>query len=415
MKNNLRPTQETAIASEAAGRQDRSVEPSWFFDPANEDQREDLMARYRQSRNPADPMRRQLASAPSQYWKPQDWIETRPYPNPSHPRKHYIHKLPRPEQNSKGRKIERSLPATFLLAAVIAALSGAAAGFINAKIEPATQSLAALTESLTPSALAVANSTPSKQLQPATETVISKKPVAIATLDVEDVTGETNSLIPLALHAEPALNGQDLILRISGLPEKAYLTSGRKTDQVWTLALGDLKNLKLVMPEDSSKQIDVAVAAVERNTGQLAAPVKSMTIALSDAVVQPVSAPPPGYIATEAVKPSPEKQLSAIPSPTTIGITERADLGAAKLKVSLGDNLVKKIHLTLARKAYEEAWELGSADGALGLARSYDPAVLKSMKIKQAHANIAIALLWYERAATAGKIEARRAIARLKQ
>ncbi len=409
MKNNLRPTQQPASAHETADRPDRTVEPSWFIDPANEDLREDLIARYRQARIPVDPSPQQFAGAPSQYWEPQDWIETRPYPHTSPPQKYPDQEAIRPKPHTHRSRIERGLPATFLLAAVIAALSGAGAGFINAKIEPVTHRLTALTSSLTPSA------SNARRPQPLTETVISKKPVAIATLDVQDVSGETNSLIPLALHAEPALAGQDLMLRISGLPEKAYLTSGRKTDQVWTLALGDLKDLKLVMPDDSSRQIDVAVAAVERRTGQLAAPVKSMTIALSDAVVQPVSAPPPGFTPIEAVHKSPEKQLSAIPSPTTIGTTERSDLGAAKQKVSLGDGLVKKVHLTLARKAYREAWELGSADGAFGLARSYDPDVLKSMKIKQAHANIATALLWYERAATAGKIEARKAVARLKQ
>ena len=114
---------------------------------------------------------------------------------------------------------------TFALAALVAAIGGGAAGFINSRIDPMVDQVQAFAASLTATAPAPALQS-SPVLQAKAQTVITKKPVAIATLDVQDVSGETNSLIPLALHAEPALQGQDLLLQISGLPDKAYLTSG---------------------------------------------------------------------------------------------------------------------------------------------------------------------------------------------
>ena len=415
MKNNLRPIFREPRTNKSEEAPRAASEPSWFFDPANEGQREDLMARYRQARNPHESLQQPPPRNSSQGRQPRGWIEARPYPESGYLQPDDVRQMPRSKPGSKVSRVERSLPAIYGLAAAIAALAGGAAGFINAKIEPVTQNLQALVTSAGLPTPVAEHNTPPLQVQAVTETVISKKSIAIATLNVQDVTGETNSLIPLALHAEPALDGQDLLLKISGLPENAYLTSGHKSDQIWTLAIGDLKGLKLVMPEGSQQEIDVDVAAFERKTGELAAPVKSMTIALSNVVVQPVSAPPPGNATPTPTRPPAENQMAAIPKPISISVNERAAMESAKVKVSLGDGLVKKAHMTLARKAYQEAWDLGLADGAFGLARSYDPAVLKSLKVKRAHADSAIALTWYERAAAAGKIEAMSAISRLKQ
>ena len=57
--------------------------------------------------------------------------------------------------------------------------------------------------------------------------------------------------------------------------------------------MAELKDLKLVVPDAPKPELDLAVAAFEPKTGELAAPVKTMTVALSDVVVEPASAPPP--------------------------------------------------------------------------------------------------------------------------
>ena len=52
---------------------------------------------------------------------------------------------------------------------------------------------------------------------------------------MQDLSGNANSMIPLMLSAEPGDAGQDLILKLSGLPADAYLTAGTRDGDGWEL------------------------------------------------------------------------------------------------------------------------------------------------------------------------------------
>ena len=413
MTNRLRQVElEAQPEQEPENQFGRPIVPSWFLDPANEAPREELMARYRQARNLPDPTQRPIRPAASQHWQPSDWLAAQPRP----PLRFLQDKQWPAAQFSKQpeQRGVRGLTGLFILAAVVAASAGAGFGLVNANFDSLKRNILAFKASIaTPAPLVQSPETP-QQLKPATNTAFSGKTIATATLEVSNVSGATNSLIPLALHAEPALAGQDLLLRISGLPDNAYLTSGQKTNQVWTLGMGDLKNLMLMMPVSSRNEIDVAVAAVERKTGELAAPVKSMTIALSDVVIKPASAPPPSLVQPRLSANPAVGEMSAIPKPVSTNISHSAALQAAAAKVSQGDALLKNGDITAARNIFDEAWSLGSTDGAFGLARTYDPLVLASLQLAGIEPDSAAALHWYERAAAAGKAEAISAIVRLR-
>jgi hypothetical protein len=246
--------------------------------------------------------------------------------------------------------------------------------------------------------------------------VIAKKPVATATLEVSDAAGETNSFIPLALSAQPAETGSDILLKISGIPEGAYLTSGRRNeDKIWAVTLAELKDLKLVIPEAQQPKIDLAVAAFEPKTGELAAPVKTLTVALSDVVVEPASAPPPSQT---AALPAAGKTGHPAPIPPpdsmTMAALQSSEVTATRTLVVEGDSLLKSGDVRQARLSYEKAWAAGSPAGAFGVARSYDPVVLGSLALKNDKPDKAKALEWYEKAATAGHSGATDAIVRLR-
>lgn len=237
--------------------------------------------------------------------------------------------------------------------------------------------------------------------------MIDKKPVSTATLQVADVTGETNSFIPLALHAEPAGLHTDMLLKISGVPEDAYLTSGRRQqDNVWALSLAEIRNVKLVVPQADDPQIDLTVAAFESGTGELAAPVKTMTVALRDVVVQPVSAPPPGSVTAGPVPIPPPDSVKL-----TLAVPETAETQGL---ITSADALLARGDVGGARKSYARAWgNDGSAAAAFGMARSHDPLVLAAIAGSNAAPDLGEALRWYQRAAAAGNPEATKAIIRL--
>src|SRR4029078_5248798 len=58
--------------------------------------------------------------------------------------------------------------------------------------------------------------------------VVSKKPVTMALLAVQDATVMASSPIPFSARADTGVPGQDLAFRLSGLPENAYLTAGTR-------------------------------------------------------------------------------------------------------------------------------------------------------------------------------------------
>ena len=90
------------------------------------------------------------------------------------------------------------------------------------------------------------------------QTTISKKPIAIASLAVSDVTGTLNSMIPLALNAEPAFENQELAIKISGLPASAYLTAGKKiSDNTWILKDGEEDGINLFVSQSNTPKFDL--------------------------------------------------------------------------------------------------------------------------------------------------------------
>ena len=434
MTNRPRPVNDETEAGFSGDETDQPprqlAEPSWFHSQARSEPREELVERYRQAwnRNEAglSAARRASAAAGASALRPsyRDSVQTRPRPPVR-----FLQELEfdaRPQDNvpphkartARARRQVGVAPA-IAIACAVAVLSGGAVGYVSARYPNVLKDAEALVMGAgQPPAEAGSVAAASNAAAPTTVAV--KKPIATATLQVADVTGQTNSLIPLDLHAAPAANGGDIFLKISGLPDTAYLTSGRRDgDKIWALSLDDLKDVKLMVPQAQQNQIDVAVAAFERKTGELAAPVKSMTIALSDVSVVPASAPPPSQTQTP-----PKTGLSAnsgdivqplaIPQPTSTGIGLNPQQEAALQVAVTGDQMLERGDIEGARRAYEQAWNGGSAAGAFGLARSYDPLVIRALSIRGASPDSDTAVTWYQRAADAGHAQAQDAIVRLK-
>lgn len=396
MTQNLRPSDKPPAAAprNTSGSPDSGFALAAGMEPFS---REELLARYRRQRTlPSDPF--ECLGKPAQPRVQPQLVETA-------------------AKTAPAATVERrglSMGQTFAVAAAMALAAGAGAGMMNAKLFSPGGGPAPLAESPAPvqASMAQVPATP----PPVQTTVINKKPVATAKLEVSDTTGETNSFIPLALKAEPADARGDILLKISGIPEGAYLTSGRKQeDEIWAVTRAELKDLRLVVPEAEEPRIDLAVAAFEPNTGELAAPVKTMTVALSDVVVQPAAAPPPTQtpaapVAAKSGHPAP----IPVPDSISLALAPPKDATAARTLVLEGDTLLKSGDVRLARASYEKAWAEGSPAGAYGMARSFDPVVLGGLALKNDKPDKARALEWYERAATAGHAGAADSIVRLR-
>jgi len=87
---------------------------------------------------------------------------------------------------------------------------------------------------------------------------------------------------------------------------------------------------------------------------------------------------------------------------------------AAKMKI--GAELMAHGDVTAARMMFERAAEAGEAAAAFALAETYDPAVLRRLRLRGGIApDVALARRWYEKARDLGSITAPERIVRLTQ
>ena len=385
-------------------------EPSWFLDAANDQPHDLLMARYRQTLNhdgrpfaiPVSGEMERSASRP---------VAVRHRGSPDAIRRAGSRSKPRQPswRQDPERAEERRSDMAYMALALGAMVAGVSIGFGLSHFGTIKDTVQAtfVHTSQEPPASPVK---PGAQLQTVTATVIEKSPVAAAILEVSDAAGRANTLIPLSLRAVPSQPQQELIVKLTGLPESAYLTAGRKeAAKVWTLSLKDLEGVQLMVPEGGDARIDLAVAAFESRTGELIAPVKTMAVMIEQPKVEPAAAPPPTAL---PVKDDDPATLSPIPQPASTGIDLPAT--ATDTTISQGDVLLEAGDAEGAREFYQQAYSAGQLAAAFGIARSYDPLIHEQFKVNQGKPNPSLALQWYERAATAGQTEAMAAIARLK-
>ena len=336
------------------------------------------------------------------------------------------------ELKQKNRKTVRAkpqtpaLPWTKILAIGSAAICiGAVAGFGFSHSELVKQKYTAMLVAAQDKIAALSPSMPIAAPKPvvaSNESVIVKKPIATATLDVSDVRGTLGGMIPLALSAQSSDASEPISLKIAGLPEQAYLTAGvRSLEGNWTLKQSELAEVKLVVPRSDVKQFDMEVSAIDDITGALAAPTKAVKVQLqnvlpqsaeipvaqagdgkvnseiAEAVIQPAIAPaaivsPVSAVPETAVEQS--NAASAIPK----ALNEADDL------VAKGNALLDSGDIIAARQFFTRAAELGNAQGSFGVARSYDPKVFAKLNVVGLQPDEKLAANWYKKAADAGVV-----------
>jgi hypothetical protein len=323
-----------------------------------------------------------------------------------------------------------------LLAGLAAIIAGAGLGYVMANMSgfsASTGRAMAFMGSILPTEnpgadAAVGN--PARK--PLAATTISKKPIATASLDVADVQGNINTVIPLMLRADPAEDGKELAIKITGLPQSAFLSAGtRLSDNAWLLKSGEEKGVSLIVPIADAPKFDLAVAAIEAKSGELAAPIREMSVALKD--IQPATAAtdimpdqkPLEQVAVQTAPAAANVQITPagappeapaatlIPQPNAATPAKPAISAEATGLLEKGDTLFQSGDLVMARQFYERAFDMGAPAGAYGVARTYDPTVFRQMNVRGLEPDPSAALQWYQKAKAAGIEEAEAAMAPL--
>jgi hypothetical protein len=132
--------------------------------------------------------------------------------------------------------------------------------------------------------------------------VLPGKNLKTAKLEVEDIAGAVNSPIALKIAATPAQGEAPLALRITGLPDAAYLTKGTEIALgEWVVKASDLSKAELVVPYTSSPQLSLEVSALEASTGLPAAPSQDLKVTLDMQAVPLPGVPQPKAVPFQIV------------------------------------------------------------------------------------------------------------------
>lgn len=166
-------------------------------------------------------------------------------------------------------------------------------------------------------------------------------------------------------------------VRVRGLPPMAALSEGHAISPgVWAVPLNVLAHLTITLPATAMGSADVVVALIGRDGSVLVETRCTLVIA-------------------------------ALPPPTPYD-RERALQFLEKGNAQLAQGLIAP-----ARLLYERAADLGLAEAALALARTYDAAELERLQLRGIQPDTKEARRWYERALALGAPDAEQRLKRL--
>jgi hypothetical protein len=179
-------------------------------------------------------------------------------------------------------------------------------------------------------------------------------------------------------------------------------------------------------PEQPNRQVDVAARAMpepESTQEPASSPDRSEPVSFNSAAAT-MTQPPPAQVPVPApvvVTQPPPAQVPPVvatrePTPqqrVPDFVTRHLDADESVSMLRRADDLIKSGDLSSARLQLRRVAEAGDARAAFTLAGTFDPNVLKALGLQDGTPDIALARLWYERAAQLGSADAPRRLQQL--
>ena len=159
-------------------------------------------------------------------------------------------------------------------------------------------------------------------------------------------------------------------------------------------------------PEQPNRQVDVAAKAMPepKSTQEPASSPDRSEPASFDSAAATMTQPPPAQVpvpapVVETREPTPQQTVPDF-------VTRHLDADELASMLRRADELIKSGDLSSARLLLRRVAEAGDARAAFTLAGTFDPNVLKALGLQDGAPDIALARLWYERAAQLGSADA---------
>lgn len=240
------------------------------------------------------------------------------------------------------------------------------------------------------------------------------------------ILAEPGTGTPVAIQVGPEASiAPKSYLRIRGLPGTVALSEGHAiAPGAWAVPLAGLKVLRLMAPQGVVSRTEISVSLVDVEGRVLHEAKATLVIAAAATLgselapapvppVAPVAAPAPVPPVAPAAAPAPAEPLPAARAEAPISKELTEQFRNALRMLMKGDELSEAGNVALARLYYQRAADMGLARGALALAATYDANELKRRNVVGVQADTEQARHWYERARELGEPEASERLTRL--
>jgi hypothetical protein len=222
----------------------------------------------------------------------------------------------------------------------------------------------------------------------------ARLPAAAARLLLQDMRGNNNEWLPLAIKTEGESRGTTLI--VSGLMPGTKLSSGQPIGETaWFVGAAELPALRAQAPAGFTGSMDLLVELrTPDNTILDRKMLRAEWIASKSADASNVAAAPVSNVVRWAEGSFARNQLRQL------------DPDEITVLLKRGEAFLTNGDVAAARLLLQRAAENGNARAAFALASSYDPAALQRLGVYGPAPDAQLARQWYGRAAEYGSKEA---------
>lgn len=229
-----------------------------------------------------------------------------------------------------------------------------------------------------------------------------------APLAITPIRGIAGQEIPVSLelpaNAGMMAQASQTFILVRNIPPAVRLSAGMANGRFWILPIKELDGLRLVAQPGTTGSFDLEFTLIGPNNKKIAQWIVRLELTSPDIAGR---LPTIGALATvDSLPVDPPRPRPPAPSRSVSGDEE-----AVLLK--RGRELLDQGGIAAARIIFEELGNKGSAEGALALARSYDPAYAVDPRLSAILPDMKKALIWYQRAQELGSGEARARLAEI--
>jgi len=218
----------------------------------------------------------------------------------------------------------------------------------------------------------------------------------ISGFHVADIKGPAGQPIPVEVRVPAQSMSPVHILLVRGLPDEFGLANAVRIDDAWAVSPQKLSEVSLQPPSGYEGSFDLEFVLVwgpDRTRD-----IKTISVTIGDAR---------GDERAKTAQEKTEDDSRSTPEKTVSPETEKAMLNRAMGIMGNGD-------IAAARLIFERLASMGSARGALAMAKTYDPQVLSNLNVFGLQPDLVEAAKWYKRAAQLGNEQASERLATIR-